>query len=73
MVTSVAPPARLPFKRRLEGYAVNADRYLRTVSGIAVLRNYGIGSGIPGQVNVRGVPGLHGLLMLSDGYLHALI
>lgn len=50
------------------GAPVNADELLRTLSGISVLRNYGIGSGIPGQVNVRGVPGLHGLLMLSDGY-----
>lgn len=50
------------------GAPVNADELLRTLSGISVLRNYGIGSGIPGQINVRGVPGLHGLLMLADGY-----
>lgn len=54
---------------RLAGAAaVNADELLRTAGGISVMRNYGVGSGIPGQVNVRGIPGLHGLLMLSDGY-----
>lgn len=57
------------YAERLKGMAaVNADEMLRSLSGISVLRNYGAGSGIPGQVNIRGIPGLHGLLMLSDGY-----
>jgi len=47
--------------------AFNPDDQLRAADGVSVLRSYGLGYGIPGQINVRGVPGQHGLLMLADG------
>ena len=40
--------------------AINVDDALRSLPGVSILRNYGIGYGIPNQINVRGVPGLHG-------------
>jgi outer membrane receptor protein involved in Fe transport len=47
---------------------LNADDALRTVSGVAVVRSYGMGYGIPMQINLRGVPGIHGTLLLADGF-----
>ena len=47
--------------------AQNPDDLLRTISGVSVLRSYGLGYGIPGQINIRGVPGIHGVLLLADG------
>lgn len=47
--------------------ARNADDLLRSVPGVSVLRSYGMGHGIPSELNVRGVPGTHRTLLLADG------
>jgi outer membrane cobalamin receptor len=47
--------------------AHSPDDLLRAASGVSVLRSYGLGYGIPGQINIRGVPGIHGVLLLVDG------
>jgi len=47
--------------------AWNSDELLRTASGISVIRGYGLGYGITSQINIRGVPGVHGVLLLADG------
>lgn len=45
----------------------NVDDALRNLDGISMLRSYGMGHGIPNQINIRGVPGLHRTLLLADG------
>ena len=45
----------------------NGNDLLRSIDGVSVLNSYGIGYGIPGQINIRGVPGLYGTLVLADG------
>lgn len=47
--------------------AQNADDLLRSVSGVSILRSYGMGQGIPSQINIRGVPGTQRTLLLVDG------
>lgn len=45
----------------------NVDDELRRLDGLTVVRSYGMGAGIPSQINLRGVPGQHGILLLLDG------
>ena len=45
----------------------NVDDALRRLAGVTVVRSYGMGAGIPSQINLRGVPGLHGILLMLDG------
>lgn len=47
--------------------ARNPDDALRAVPGVTVMRQFGMADGMPSQVNVRGVPGTHRILMLADG------
>ena len=47
--------------------AYNVDDVLRNVSGVSVLQTVGIGYGLPPQINMRGVPGQHAVLVLLDG------
>jgi len=48
--------------------ARNPDDALRSVEGVSVARSYGMGYGIPSQINIRGVPGQHRSLLLADGF-----
>lgn len=51
----------------LHGSAYNVDDVLRNVAGVSVLQTVGIGYGLPSQINMRGVPGQHAVLVLFDG------
>lgn len=46
----------------------NVDDLLRSLDGVSVLHGYGFGYGIPGQINIRGIPSLYGTLALADGF-----
>ena len=47
--------------------ARNIDDVLRSVPGVSLLQTVGMGYGLPSQINVRGVPGQHAVLVLMDG------
>jgi outer membrane cobalamin receptor len=47
--------------------AWNVDDLLQSAAGIGVLRSVGLGYGVPSQINIRGVPGQHAVLLLVDG------
>lgn len=47
--------------------ARNVDDVLKYVSGLAVLQPTGMGYGLPSQINIRGVPGQNGTMLLVDG------
>lgn len=51
----------------LRSSAYNVDDVLRNVAGVSVLQTVGIGYGLPSQINMRGVPGQHAVLLLFDG------
>ncbi|MDP6631251.1 MAG: TonB-dependent receptor [Kiritimatiellia bacterium] len=47
--------------------AQHVDDAIRTTPGVYVLRSAGMGYGLPVQINLRGVPGQHAVLLLADG------
>jgi len=47
--------------------ARHVDDAIRSTPGVYVLRSVGMGYGLPVQINLRGVPGQHAVLLLADG------
>lgn len=57
----------IPRAEIVNSAARNVDDLLRLEGGIAVLQPTGMGYGLPSQINIRGVPGQSGTLLLVDG------